>query len=336
MSFNGSGTFQINSSGQPVITGTVISSTAFNALTADLATGLSTCVTKDGQTATTVRVPFAFGISSTLTTDATSATTGSIITAGGISMQKALWVGTTSRHVGAATFDSTIASGAITSTGAISGTNLTASGKVGIGAAVDASAPLYILDNTEYGIRLRRTTATAVDSYLYPASDGKVTLSGAALNVQNALSVGVSVTAPYYTTTATGTNGLGLAAANTPAFYASTTEVMRSTTSLATVQLELVTAAGLYSTKGTQASTSGTWYTIIALSEGLWTVYANAASGHDAYCVVCYGPGGGPTILTQVASAASVTFQLSSDNLQVRQTFGTVTITWSSNRQRLT
>lgn len=41
MSFS-SGTFSINSTGQPVVTGTVISSTAFNALTADLATGLST------------------------------------------------------------------------------------------------------------------------------------------------------------------------------------------------------------------------------------------------------------------------------------------------------
>jgi len=100
MSYNGSGTFVVNSAGQPVVTGTVISSTAFNALTADLATGLSTAITKDGQTTTTARVPFAQGISSTLVTDATSATTGSIITAGGISTQKALWVGTTSRLVG--------------------------------------------------------------------------------------------------------------------------------------------------------------------------------------------------------------------------------------------
>ena len=100
MSYNGSGTFVVNSSGQPVVTGTVISSTAFNALTADLATGLSTAITKDGQTTTTARIVFAQGVSSTLVTDATSATTGSIITAGGISTQKALWVGTTSRLVG--------------------------------------------------------------------------------------------------------------------------------------------------------------------------------------------------------------------------------------------
>ena len=57
MSFNGSGTFQINTAGQPVVSGTTISSTAFNALTADLATGLSTCITKDGQTTPTANIP---------------------------------------------------------------------------------------------------------------------------------------------------------------------------------------------------------------------------------------------------------------------------------------
>ena len=57
MSYNGSGTFQINTAGQPVVTGTVISSTAFNALTSDLATGLSTALTKDGQTTVTANIP---------------------------------------------------------------------------------------------------------------------------------------------------------------------------------------------------------------------------------------------------------------------------------------
>jgi hypothetical protein len=57
MSFNGTGTFVINSSGQPVVSSTVISATVFNALTADLATGLSTCITKDGQTTPTNNIP---------------------------------------------------------------------------------------------------------------------------------------------------------------------------------------------------------------------------------------------------------------------------------------
>ena len=63
MSYNGSGTFVINSTGQPVITGTIISSSTFNSLTADLGTGLSTAITKDGQTTTTAKIPFALGIS---------------------------------------------------------------------------------------------------------------------------------------------------------------------------------------------------------------------------------------------------------------------------------
>jgi hypothetical protein len=59
MSFSGTGTFNINSSGQPVVAGTTITATAFNALTADLATGLSTCITKDGQQTVTANIPFA-------------------------------------------------------------------------------------------------------------------------------------------------------------------------------------------------------------------------------------------------------------------------------------
>src|SRR6185295_11200080 len=56
MSFS-SGTFSINSTGQPVVTGTVISSTTFNALTAELATGLSTCILKDGTQTLTANIP---------------------------------------------------------------------------------------------------------------------------------------------------------------------------------------------------------------------------------------------------------------------------------------
>jgi hypothetical protein len=118
MSYNGSGTFVINTTGQPVVTGTVISSTAFNALTADLGTGLSTAITKDGQTATTARIPFAQGISSTLVTDSTSTTTGSIITAGGAGVAKALFVGTTA-NVAGTTDSSSSTTGTITTAGGV-------------------------------------------------------------------------------------------------------------------------------------------------------------------------------------------------------------------------
>jgi len=173
MSYNGSGTFQINTSGQPVVTGTVISSTAFNALTADLANGLSTAITKDGQTATTVRIPFAQGINSTLATDSTSTGSGSIITAGGVGIAKALYVGTTSNLVGAATFGSTsnlvgaatfgstITYGGVTLTNAVTGTgkmvldtNPTISGLI----LSSANLSLPIIDNIKMGYT---TTATA-------------------------------------------------------------------------------------------------------------------------------------------------------------------------------
>lgn len=59
MSYNGSGTFNINTAGQPVVAGTTIDATVFNNLTADLATGLSTAITKDGQTVVTANIPMA-------------------------------------------------------------------------------------------------------------------------------------------------------------------------------------------------------------------------------------------------------------------------------------
>ena len=58
MSFNGSGTFVVNSSGQPVVANTLITAAVFNAFTADVATGLSTAICKDGQTTITANIPF--------------------------------------------------------------------------------------------------------------------------------------------------------------------------------------------------------------------------------------------------------------------------------------
>lgn len=56
MSYNGSGTFLINSAGQPVVAGTTITASAFNTLTADLATGLTNALCKDGQSTPTANI----------------------------------------------------------------------------------------------------------------------------------------------------------------------------------------------------------------------------------------------------------------------------------------
>lgn len=64
MSRNGSGTMLINSAGQPVVAGTTITATAFNALTADLAVALTQSICVDGQTTTTGLIPFAAGFKS--------------------------------------------------------------------------------------------------------------------------------------------------------------------------------------------------------------------------------------------------------------------------------
>ncbi len=59
MSWNGAGVYSINTAGQPVVSGTVISATVFNALTADIAAGISNCLTKDGQQTVTANIPMA-------------------------------------------------------------------------------------------------------------------------------------------------------------------------------------------------------------------------------------------------------------------------------------
>lgn len=67
MSFS-SGTFSLYVTGNPVVTGTTITSTWANNTLNDIATGLSTCVLKDGTQTTTSAVPFAAGITGTTVT----------------------------------------------------------------------------------------------------------------------------------------------------------------------------------------------------------------------------------------------------------------------------
>ena len=197
MSYNGSGTFQINTTGQPVITGTVISSTAFNALTADLATGLSTAITKDGQTATTARIPFAAGISSTLVTDSSSVSTGSILTAGGVGIAKAAYVGTTLNVGGASTFTGAIAVDSVTDSSSTTTGSIQTDGGVGIAKALFVGTTANIagvLSTTSPNITTSITTpSTSFD--LINATATTLNLGGAATAVNVGAATGTMTVA---------------------------------------------------------------------------------------------------------------------------------------------
>ena len=173
MSYNGSGTFVINSAGQPLVPFQRDLSATFNALTADLATGLSTAITKDGQTTTTALITFAAGISSTLVTDATSISTGSLLTSGGLGVTKAAWIGGLINVAGAATLQSTLAvsgtstmaainaSGTVAMAGAATiGTTLAVTGTSTM-AAINASG-VGTFTSTGEAVKITPTTATGL------------------------------------------------------------------------------------------------------------------------------------------------------------------------------
>ena len=193
VSYNGSGTFNINSTGQPVVAGTVITASAFNALTTDLATGLTTAITKDGQTTTTARITFAQGITSSLVTDSSSVSTGSIITAGGAGIAKNLYVGVNANVAG--TLGVT---GVATFSAAPIYSSLTASSAV----ATDASKGLVSVTNTGTGNNVLATSPTITTptiSSLSSASATALTLQSAgttAITVDTSQNVAVGNTSP--------------------------------------------------------------------------------------------------------------------------------------------
>ena len=286
MSYNGSGTFQINTSGQPVVTGTVISSSAFNALTADLATGLSTAITKDGQTATTVRIPFAQGINSSLATDATNTATGSIITAGGVGIAKALFVGTTANIAGAVTFSSTITYGGVTLSASVTGT-----GKM-------------VLDNTPTLITpvLGVATATSINKVAFtaPATAATLTIAdGATLATSGAYSL---------TLTATAATNVTFPTTGTLATLAGSETFTNKTLTNPTVTnyVETLYAIGNSSTAVTIALTNGTVQTVTLTGNCTFTMPTATAGKSFILIVVQDGTGSRTATFTSVKFAGGV------------------------------
>lgn len=271
MSYNGSGVFVINSTGQPVVSGTVISSTAFNALTADLGTGLSTALTKDGQTTATARIPFAQGISSTLVTDASSTTTGSIITAGGVGIAKALYVGTTSNFAGAATFGSTITYGGITLTGAVTGT-----GKMVLDTTPTLVTPIL---GVATATSINKLTVTA------PATSATLTVAdGASLVTSGAYSL---------TLTSTAATNVTLPTTGTLATLAGSETFTNKTLTNPTVTnyVETVVAIGNSGTSQTLSLTNGTVQTVTMTGNCTFTM--PTATAGKSFILICTQDGTG-------------------------------------------
>ena len=303
MSYNGSGTFQINSAGQPVVTGTTITSTAFNALTADLATGLSTAITKDGQTATTARILFALGISSTLTTDATSATTGSIITAGGISAQKALWVGTTANVAG--TTDATSATtGTITTAGGISAQKaLWVGTTANVAGTTDATSATTGTITTAGGISAQKALWVGTTSRHVGAAtfDAAITYGGVTLS-----------------NSVTGTGSMVLSA---------------SPTFTGTVTTAELTTTGIKTAVGTALGTAGVWYntslTVGSQAPCVWILTASQPSGVSVGSwMITTENGNGNGYVFPMSTGGGMECQMSGTTAQVRGTTYSSTITF--------
>jgi hypothetical protein len=217
MSYNGSGTFNINTTGQPVVAGTVISSSAFNALTTDLATGLTTAITKDGQTTTTARITFAQGITSSLVTDSSSVSTGSIITGGGVGIAKALYVGTTANIAGVVTLTAQPILSSLTASKPVftdASKGLVSTGTLGAdqgGTGVANNAAMTVTGSGNFAYT---RTLTGVTNVTFPTTGTLATLAGTETFtnktltspiITNSLITEIRETATISATAATGT-----------------------------------------------------------------------------------------------------------------------------------
>jgi hypothetical protein len=308
MSYNGSGTFQINTSGQPVVAGTVISSTAFNALTADLATGLSTAITKDGQTTTTARIPFAAGISSTLTTDSSSTTTGSIITAGGVGIAKALYVGTTANFAGVVTLTAQPILSSLTASKPVftdASKGLVSTGTLGAdqgGTGVANNAAMTVTGSGNFAYT---RTLTGVTNVTFPTTGTLATLAGTETLTGKTLTSPI-ITNPLITEIRETTTISATAATGTIAYDALTQVVLYYTTNASgnfTVNFRGNSGTSLDSVMSTGQSLSATFL----VTNGA-TAYYNSAVQVDGSSVTPKWQGGTAPTSGNASSIDSYTF----------------------------
>ena len=188
MSFNGSGVFNINTSGQPVVGGTTITATAFNALTADLATGLTTCLTKDGQTTATANIPMG---THKITGLAAATTSGDALSYGQ-----------------SATVSTFVATGSASITGAITGASLATTGAVTIGGTTTLQQALekVTISATAATGTVQFDALTQAILYYTTNASGNWTLNvrgNSSTSLDSVMSVGQSLTLVFMATQGT-------------------------------------------------------------------------------------------------------------------------------------
>ena len=267
MSFNGTGTFLINTSGQPVVTGTTITSTAFNALTADLATGLSTAITKDGQTVVTGNIPLnGFKITGvgapTAINDALTYNQPAVVSTLIVGSLSGILLGNGSSSVITAATAGTDYVSPSVATNFTAKQTFTGSSSVLASKFVNASETVTVSATAATGTINYNATTQSVLYYTSNASaNWTVNLrasSGTSMNT--ALATGESITVAFLVTQ------------GTTAYYNSAVQVDGTTSGVTTKWL------GIAPTSGTVSSINTYTYTVIKTGSATFTVLATLSA----------------------------------------------------------
>jgi hypothetical protein len=255
MSYNGSGTFNINSTGQPVVAGTVITASAFNALTTDLATGLTTAITKDGQTTTTARITFAQG-----TRDSTLTASSAVATDASKNLVSVTNTGTGNNVLATSP---TITTPTISSLSSASATALTLQSAGTTAITVDTSQNVIVgTGSTTVPLTITKNPSSSSSSLLYlnPSTGTNASVIGfnnsgsGGLNIGRSDSAGAgsgtTITAYDSFVATTGTTGLSFHTNNTRAMYIDSGQNVGIGTASPAYKLNIIEAKTLTPTTG--------------------------------------------------------------------------------------
>jgi len=184
VAFNGSGTYNLYTPGNPVVTGTTISSTWANNTLTDIATGLSNVICKDGQSTTTGTIPFATAVTMASTLSVTGAVTlsGNATVGGTLGVTGATTLSSTLAVTGVATFTAKPILSTLTTSQAVfsdGSKGLVSNAITGTGNVVMSASPT--LSGTVGGA----LTWSGAQTYSSAMTYGGVTLSNAVTGTGN-------------------------------------------------------------------------------------------------------------------------------------------------------